>query len=43
MWSSKTYVKCMMGDFKNTFDFYTSKQHADIPTDYKPDLETTDL
>ena len=27
-WGSKTYVKCLMENFNNTFGFEASKQHA---------------
>ena len=42
-WGSKTYVKCVTENFKNTFVFETSKQHVTMPPDYNPDLDTTDL
>ena len=42
-WGYKTYVKCMMDNFNNTFGFDTSKKNAAIPPDYKPELYTTDL
>ena len=42
-WGSNTYVKPMMDNFKNTFCFYPSKQHATIPPDYNTELDTTDL
>ena len=40
---SKTYDKCMMDNFKNSFSFEPSKQHADMPPNYKPDLKITDI
>ena len=40
-WVSKVYVKCMMDNFKNNFVFVISKQHAAMPPDYKPNLDTT--
>ena len=33
----------MMYNFKNTFGFELSKQHAAMPPDYKPEIDTTDL
>ena len=33
----------MMDNFKNTLGFDPSKKHAAMPTDYNPELETTDL
>ena len=42
-WGSNTYVKCMMDNFKNTFGFDTSQQHSDMPPEYKPGLDTTEL
>ena len=42
-WDSKTYVKRMMDNFKNPFGFDTSKQHAAILPDYKPEFYTTGL
>ena len=41
-WVSKTYVKRMIANFNNTFGFEPSKQHSDMPSDYKPELDTTD-
>ena len=42
-WGSKTYVKRMMGNFKNTLGFYLSKQHTAMYPNYKPQLDTTQL
>ena len=42
-WGSKTYVKRMMYNFKNTFRFGPSKQDAVIPLDYMPQIDTNDL
>ena len=43
VWGSKTYVKCMMYNFKNTLGLELSNQHVEIPPEYKPELDTTDL
>ena len=43
MWVSKTYVKRMMYNFKNTLGFYPPKQHGIMHPNYKPDIDTTDL
>ena len=42
-WGSNTYVKLMMGKFKNTSGFEPTKQHADMPPNYKPEINITDL
>ena len=42
-WVSKTYVKIMMENFKNTYVFDPPKQHSAMPPEYKPDIDTTDL
>ena len=42
-WGSNIYVKLKMDNFKNTFCFEPSKQHATMPPDYKTELDTTDL
>ena len=33
----------MMDKFKNTFGFDPSNQHAAMPPEYNPELETTEL
>ena len=33
----------MINNFRNTFEFDPSKQHCDMPTNYKPELEITYL
>ena len=33
----------MMENFNNTFVFEPYKQHAAVPTYYKPDIDTADL
>ena len=40
---SNTFVKRMMENFKNTFCFEPSTQHATIPPGYKTQLDTTNL
>ena len=42
-WVSKIHVKKMMDKFKNTFGFDPSNQHAAMPPEYNPELETTEL
>ena len=39
-WGSKTYVKRLMENFKNTFSFEASKQHSAMNPKYKPELDT---
>ena len=43
MCCSKTYVKRMMDNFKNTFFFEPSKEHTAMPTNYKPEFNITDI
>ena len=33
----------MMNNFNNTFSFDPSKQHSDMPPNYKPELDITDI
>ena len=40
---SKTYAKLMMDNFNINFGFIPSKQHTDMPPNYKPDIDITDL
>ena len=42
-WVSKTYFKRMMENFNNNFGFDLSKQHSDMPPNYKPGMDTTGL
>ena len=42
-WGSKKYVKSIMENFKSTFGFEPSKQHSEMPPDYKPELYTTEI
>ena len=42
-WVSNTYAKHMMYSFNNSFGFEPTMQHAALPTNYKSDLDITDL
>ena len=42
-WVSKTYVKNMMENFKNTYVFDPPKQHSAMPPEYKTEIDTTEL
>ena len=42
-WGSKTYVKRMMDNFKNTFRFETFNKHASVPPEHNPKLTTTEI
>ena len=33
----------MMDNFNNTFGFDMSKKYADMPPDYEPEIDTTDI
>ena len=42
-WGSKTYVKHMHEDFKNTFGHDPRQEHSPMVPDYKPEFDESDL
>ena len=42
-WRSNTYLKRIMGNFKNMLVSGYTKQHAAMSHDYKPELTITDF